>query len=64
MMREEKAINLSVNPHVILMPGCNHRDKGLDLVVRATLSAGRRRFRAQTPRRANGPPSGTDDPDS
>ncbi len=30
---EQKAINLSGNPHVILMTGCNSWDGGLDVVV-------------------------------
>lgn len=30
---EQKAINLSVNPHVILTTGCNQWDRGLDVVV-------------------------------
>lgn len=30
---EQKAINLSGNPHVILMTGCNQWDDGLDVVV-------------------------------
>jgi nitroimidazol reductase NimA-like FMN-containing flavoprotein (pyridoxamine 5'-phosphate oxidase superfamily) len=30
---EQKAMNLSGNPHVILMTGCNHWDAGLDVVV-------------------------------
>jgi hypothetical protein len=30
---EQKAINLSGNPHVILTTGCNHWDAGLDVVV-------------------------------
>ena len=30
---EQKAINLSGNPHVILMTGCNRWDGGLDVVV-------------------------------
>jgi general stress protein 26 len=30
---EQKAVNLSHNPHVILTTGCNHWDKGLDVVV-------------------------------
>ncbi len=30
---EQKAMNLRGNPHVILTTGCNHWDKGLDVVV-------------------------------
>jgi general stress protein 26 len=30
---EQKAVNLSGNPHVILMTGCNSWDRGLDVVV-------------------------------
>ena len=30
---EQKAMNLSGNPHVILTTGCNHWDAGLDIVV-------------------------------
>ena len=30
---EQKAINLSANPHVILTTGCNHWEGGLDVVV-------------------------------
>ena len=30
---EQKALNLSRNPHVILLTGCNHWDAGLDIVV-------------------------------
>jgi nitroimidazol reductase NimA-like FMN-containing flavoprotein (pyridoxamine 5'-phosphate oxidase superfamily) len=30
---EQKAVNLSGNPHVILMTGCNRWDEGLDVVV-------------------------------
>ncbi|MDQ2714129.1 MAG: pyridoxamine 5'-phosphate oxidase family protein [Chloroflexota bacterium] len=30
---EQKALNLSSNPHVILTTGCNHWDEGLDIVV-------------------------------
>jgi general stress protein 26 len=30
---EQKAINLSRNPHVILTTGCNQWDRGLDIVV-------------------------------
>ena len=31
--REQKAVNLRGNPHVILSTGCNTWDKGLDVVV-------------------------------
>jgi hypothetical protein len=30
---EQKAVNLTRNPHVILMTGCNQWDKGIDVVV-------------------------------
>ncbi len=30
---EQKAVNLRTNPHVILTTGCNHWDRGLDVVV-------------------------------
>jgi general stress protein 26 len=30
---EQKALNLQTNPHVILTTGCNHWDRGLDIVV-------------------------------
>jgi len=30
---EQKAVNLSRNPHVILTTGCNHWDTGIDVVV-------------------------------
>jgi general stress protein 26 len=30
---EQKAVNLRGNPHVILTTGCNHWDRGLDIVV-------------------------------
>jgi general stress protein 26 len=30
---EQKALNLTKNPHVILMTGCNQWDQGLDVVV-------------------------------
>jgi general stress protein 26 len=30
---EQKAVNLRSNPHVILTTGCNHWDRGLDVVV-------------------------------
>ena len=30
---EQKAVNLSRNPHVILMTGCNDWDRGIDVVV-------------------------------
>jgi nitroimidazol reductase NimA-like FMN-containing flavoprotein (pyridoxamine 5'-phosphate oxidase superfamily) len=30
---EQKAVNLRRNPHVILTTGCNHWDRGLDVVV-------------------------------
>jgi hypothetical protein len=30
---EQKAVNLSRNPHVILTTGCNQWDRGLDVVV-------------------------------
>ena len=30
---EQKAINLTHNPHVILTTGCNHWDHGIDIVV-------------------------------
>jgi general stress protein 26 len=30
---EQKAVNLSRNPHVILMTGCNDWERGLDVVV-------------------------------
>jgi len=30
---QQKAINLRANPHVILTTGCNHWDRGLDVVV-------------------------------
>ena len=30
---EQKAINLQVNPHVVLTTGCNAWDSGLDVVV-------------------------------
>jgi nitroimidazol reductase NimA-like FMN-containing flavoprotein (pyridoxamine 5'-phosphate oxidase superfamily) len=30
---EQKMVNLSRNPHVILMTGCNQWDRGLDVVV-------------------------------
>ncbi len=30
---QQKAINLSANPQVILTTGCNHWDRGLDVVV-------------------------------
>src|SRR6202011_3575667 len=30
---EQKAVNLAVNPHVILTTGCNTWDQGVDVVV-------------------------------
>jgi hypothetical protein len=30
---QQKAINLRSNPHVVLTTGCNHWDRGLDVVV-------------------------------
>ena len=36
--KEQKAVNLGGNPHVILMTGCNQWDRGLDVVVRVTRS--------------------------
>jgi general stress protein 26 len=30
---QQKAINLRANPHVVLTTGCNHWDRGLDVVV-------------------------------
>lgn len=30
---QQKAINLRANPHVILTTGCNHWDRGLDVMV-------------------------------
>jgi Pyridoxamine 5'-phosphate oxidase len=30
---QQKAINLRANPHVILTTGCNHWDRGLDIVA-------------------------------
>jgi hypothetical protein len=30
---QQKAINLTGNPHVVLTTGCNHWDSGLDVVV-------------------------------
>jgi nitroimidazol reductase NimA-like FMN-containing flavoprotein (pyridoxamine 5'-phosphate oxidase superfamily) len=30
---EQKAVNLSRNPHVILTTGCNHWDRGIDVMV-------------------------------
>ena len=30
---EQKAANMETNPHVILTTGCNHWDRGLDVVV-------------------------------
>ena len=30
---QQKAINLRANPHVILTTGCNHWDRGLDVVI-------------------------------
>lgn len=30
---EQKAVNLRTNPHVVLTTGCNHWDRGLDVVV-------------------------------
>ena len=30
---EQKAVNLRSNPHVILLTGCNHWDRGLDVAV-------------------------------
>lgn len=33
---EQKAINLSANPHVVLTIGCDHWDRGLDVVVEGT----------------------------
>ena len=30
---EQKAVNLSRNPHVILPTGCNHWNTGIDVVV-------------------------------
>jgi nitroimidazol reductase NimA-like FMN-containing flavoprotein (pyridoxamine 5'-phosphate oxidase superfamily) len=31
--REQKAVNLATNPHVVLTTGCNSWDSGLDVVV-------------------------------
>lgn len=33
---EQKAVNLRANPNVILTTGCNHWDRGLDVVVEGT----------------------------
>ena len=30
---QQKAVNLTANPHVVLTTGCNHWDSGLDVVV-------------------------------
>ncbi|HWC11181.1 MAG TPA: pyridoxamine 5'-phosphate oxidase family protein [Acidimicrobiales bacterium] len=30
---EQKAINLRVNPHVVLTTGCNQWDRGLDVII-------------------------------
>jgi nitroimidazol reductase NimA-like FMN-containing flavoprotein (pyridoxamine 5'-phosphate oxidase superfamily) len=30
---QQKAFNLAANPHVVLTTGCNHWDRGLDVVV-------------------------------
>lgn len=51
---EQKAINLSANPHVILTTGCNDWDRGLDVVVEGDAVVLDHVSRGHSPRRAPG----------
>src|SRR5215467_2831830 len=56
---EQKAINLSRNPHVILTTGCNQWKTGIDVVVEGAPSSSRTMTRSNASRRL-GPGNGTD----